>query len=109
MRYPPIVRHELVQGSSVVTRHLKRIAAHGDAFLVRQIDAAVGEGRALRNQNLGLDDIDTRGHFGNRMLDLDARIDFDEVELVGVHIEQKLDGPRADVTDAAPDGERGVA
>ena len=41
--------------------------------------------------DLRLDDVDAGDDFGHRVLDLDARVHLDEVELVGVGIEQELD------------------
>ena len=35
-------------------------------------------------------------HLGHRVLDLDARIDLDEIELAGVGVLQELDGARVD-------------
>ncbi len=48
--------------------------------------AAVGR----RQPNLGLNQIDTGDHFSNRMLNLDARVDFYKVKVV-LLIDNKLD------------------
>ena len=47
--------------------------------------------------DLRLDQIDAGDALGDGVLDLDARIDLDEVELAGVGILQELDGSRAAV------------
>src|SRR5439155_16050947 len=44
-----------------------------------------------------------------RVLHLDARVDFDEVELARVDIEEKLDRPRVDVPRLARQPQRRVA
>ena len=48
--------------------------------------------RALRDPDLRLHDIDSCYFFGNRVLDLDARIDFNEMEFARVDVHQELDG-----------------
>ena len=47
---------------------------------------------ALRDQDLRLDQVDAGDHFGDGVLDLDARVDFDEVELLGVDVVEEFDG-----------------
>src|SRR5467141_4028103 len=54
---------------------LYRVAANLDVLL------AHGQPLARGDANLLLDDVDTGDHFGHRMLDLDACIHLDEVEL----------------------------
>ena len=51
----------------------------------------LGKRRALGDSDLGLHDVDSGDLLRHRMLDLDARIDLDEVEIPRVHIHQKLD------------------
>src|SRR5882762_8403084 len=46
---------------------------------------------SLRNQNLRTNDIDARHHFRDGMLDLNARIDLDEVPLPRIDVVKKLD------------------
>src|SRR5260221_161656 len=45
----------------------------------------------LRDADLGLHQVDAGDHLRNRVLNLNARIHFDEVPLAGVHVEKKLD------------------
>ena len=47
---------------------------------------------ALRDENLGAYNVDAGDHFGNGMFHLDAGVDFDEEEFVGVNIDQEFDG-----------------
>ncbi len=42
-----------------------------------------------------LHDVDAGDFFGHRVLNLHARVHFDEVELAAVHIHQEFDGARA--------------
>ena len=57
--------------------------------------------RALGDADLRLDDVDAGDLLGHRVLDLDARIDLDEVEFAGVGIHQELDGAGADIVGGA--------
>ena len=56
---------------------------------------------AVEDVDLRLDDVDAGNLLGHRMLDLDARIDLDEVELAGVGILQELDRAGADIAGVA--------
>ncbi len=47
---------------------------------------------ALRYANLRLHQVDAGDHFGDSVLDLNARIHFDEVPLARVDVVEKLDG-----------------
>src|SRR5690606_9269267 len=44
-----------------------------------------------RDLDLAANDVDAGDHFGDGVLDLDARVDFDEVPVVGVGVDQELD------------------
>ena len=46
-----------------------------------EADLGIGQRRALGDQDLALDDVDAGDRLGDGVLDLDARVDFDEVEL----------------------------
>ena len=60
-------------------------AAVDDVFLLPRQRLAGGDA------NLPLDQVDAGDHFGDRMLDLDAGVDFDEVELA-VLVDDEFDG-----------------
>ena len=77
---------------------LDGVAVERDSVL-RFAAGRLGEGHALGDLDLGLDDVDPGHLLGHRVLDLDARIDLDEVELAGVGVHQELDGARAFVAD----------
>ncbi len=66
----------------------------------------LGQGRALGDQDLGLHDVDAGDLLGHGMLDLDARVHLDEVELLAVHIHQEFDGAGVLVADGAADLQR---
>ena len=45
---------------------------------------------ALRNQDLRAHQVDARDHLGDRVLNLDSRIHFDEIPLLRIDIEQEF-------------------
>ena len=51
-------------------------------FLFRQRHRRIVEFVTLRDENLGAHKIDAGDHFGHSVLDLNARIDFDEIQLL---------------------------
>ena len=55
--------------------------------------------RAARDFELKLHQIDARNHFRHRMFDLDARVDFHEVEVVALDIVEELDRAGVAVVD----------
>ena len=57
----------------------------------------IGKRYPLGHEDLRFDDVDPGDFFGHSMFDLDARIDFDEVKLVGIAVELKLNGTRVGV------------
>ena len=89
-----------VVGDEVVLRvlggdpALDRVAVEGDLGL-RGLAGRLGERRALGDHDLRPDDVDAGDLLGHRMLDLDARVDLDEVEGAGVAVHQELDGAGA--------------
>ncbi len=68
-----------------------------------------GQGLALGDLDLGLNDVDA-GHFlGDGMFDLNPRVHLDEVELLAVHIHQELDRAGAFIADMGADAAAKVA
>ena len=67
--------------------------------LVGEADLGVGQRLALGDQDLALDEVDAGDDLGDGVLDLDARVDLDEVELAGVGVDQELDGAGVVVAD----------
>ena len=94
---------KLFSGSSVVMRHcsawpLSRISSCARHAALRRADA-----RAVGDADLRLDEIDAGDAFGDGVLDLDARIDLDEVELAGVGVLQEFDGAGGEIVRGAAD------
>ena len=50
---------------------------------------------ALGDEDLGAHDVDAGDDLGDGVLDLDARVDFNEIPVVGFRIEEEFDGARA--------------
>ena len=67
-----------------------------DIFLPRHAAVARADARAAGDADLRLDQVDAGHHLGDGVLDLDARIDFDEIKLASVGVLQEFD--RAGVT-----------
>ena len=82
-----------------------------NAALNRSVPVGVGDARpgsrielfTPRDADLPLDEIGAGHHFGHRVLDLQPRVHFQEVE-GAVFVEQKLDRSRARVVDLAGNG-----
>ena len=78
------------------------------AGLVAEADFGVAEPTPLRNQDLAFDDIVAGDLFGDGVLDLDARVDLDEVKIAAVGVHEKFDGGGVVQADGAADGQGGV-
>ena len=97
------VRHEVVLRVFCRDAALDGHAVAGDVRLALDADLWIGEGIALGDEDLRLDDIDVRDGLGDRVLDLDARVDFDEVEVFLILVREELDGAGIDVADVLHD------
>ena len=106
MRDASMVGHEVVGG--ILGRHaaLNGKAGRGDGLLRSQADFGIGKGKPLGDEDLRLHDVDSRHLFGDGVLDLNPRIDLDEIELARVGIDQEFDRSRVLVTEFPADGER---
>ena len=99
-RRPAVGGDAAVVGDEVVLRilggdpGLDRVAVEPDVGLARR-SGRLGDGRTFGDQDLGADDVDAGDFLGHGMLDLDARVDLDEVEGAGVAVHQELDGAGA--------------
>ncbi len=62
-----------------------------DNLALRGRTGGFGQGFAFRQQYLRADNINACDFFGDRMLDLNAGIYLDEVEIFRFHIHEKLD------------------
>lgn len=63
-----------------------------DFVLGWEIDLRAVQGVAHGDLDLSADDVDAGDHFCDGVLDLDAGIDFDEVPLLAVEVDEELDG-----------------
>src|SRR6266481_5860517 len=82
------------------------MAVDADLFLARYPAFRGAYPRAAGDLDLRLDQIDPGHAFGDGVLHLDARVDFDEIELAGVGVLQELDGAGGAIAHRAADLER---
>src|SRR5690606_2336367 len=100
-----IVGHAAVVGHEVVRRVFGRYPAlkgktgEPNIFLLREADLGIAERDAVGDENLRLHNIDSGDLLGHRVLDLDARVDLDEVEIPRIAVDEELDSPRVFITD----------
>ncbi len=85
------------------------MAVEPDVGLRRHAGFRRADGGALQDVDLRLDDVDAGDLLGDRVLDLDARIDLDEVEFAGIGIHQELDRAGADIAGRLGDLQRVAA
>ena len=104
-----VIRHEIVGGVFRRDPTLDGISSGLHRVLRGQADLRIGERKSLGDEDLGFDDIGARDLFGHRVLDLDSRIDLDEVEIAGVGVDQEFDCARVFVSQLPSDGQGGVA
>ncbi len=105
----PVIRGEVLRGIFRRDAALQSGAEELNVVLLGQRERRLVQLRALCDQNLALHDVDAGDYFGYRVFDLDARIHFDEVELLGIGIDEELDGPGVVVAGGAHEAHRGVA
>jgi hypothetical protein len=89
-------------------------ALHGDAagfdvILPGDVQRRLVELVALSDEDLAFHQIDAGDHFGDGVLDLDARVDLDEEEIAAVDVEQEFDRSRGLVFDGFAEADGGVA
>ena len=72
---------------------------HG--LLCRQVNLRIGKRLALGDQDLALDEVDIRDNLGDRVLDLDPRVNLDEIEGPRVDVDQEFDRTGVFVPDVA--------
>ncbi len=92
-----IVGDEVLLGIFGGDAALQRVAVQPDVLLRRHARFRRADGKAVEDVDLRLDDVDAGHLLGDGVLDLDARIDLDEVEFAGVGILQELDRAGADI------------
>ena len=89
---PAVIRGEVV--GRVFRRHtgLYRVPVGADRGLVAEADFRVAERRALRDENLRLDEVVPGDDLRDRVFDLNPRVDLDEIKRAGLDIDEELDG-----------------
>ena len=109
----PVGRDAAVVGDEVAIGIFGRDAAlHGHAAALDRCPArGMPTGGSCSvwpcgDEDLAAHQVDAGDHFGDRVLDLDARVDLDEEELAAVDVEQELDRARAAVVDRAAQARR---
>ena len=100
----PIGGDAAIIGNEVVFRIFRRDAAlqrvAGEANVLLLGNASFLEAAdplAFGDPDLRLDDVEAGHDLRHRMLDLDARIDLDEIKFAGVGVDQEFDGSGADI------------
>ena len=88
---------------------LHRVAVQADVGLRRHAACRIADRGPFRDADLRLDDVDAGHCLGDRVLDLYARIDLDEVELAGVGVLQELDRACIQVTNGPADAQAELA
>ena len=87
-----VIGHEVVGRILGGDAALQRVAVERDLVLRGQIHFGAVQFEALGDLNLAAHQVDAGDHFGDGVLHLNARIDFDEEPLAGIGVHQELDG-----------------
>ncbi len=98
-----VVRDEVLLGVFRRDAALQGVTVEDDLLLRRHAGRGRADRGAFQDVDLRLDDVDAGHLLGDGVLDLDARIDLDEIEGTGVRIHQELDRARAVVVGGVAD------
>src|SRR5260370_27263987 len=95
-------REEIVVGIFGIEAHFHGVAAGRDGF--------PGEGETVTggDGDLEFDEVEAGDLFSDGMLDLQARVDFQEIK-IEMSVDEKFDGPGVDVAGGAREAHGGVA
>ena len=104
-----VVGHEIVLRILGGDAALQGVRVDADVVLRRHAALRRADARAGGDADLRLDEIDAGDALGDRVLDLDARVDLDEIEPAGVGVLQELDRAGGAVVHGAADLERRLA
>ncbi len=104
-----VVRHELVFRVFRGDPALDGVAVARNVRLLRHVHFRTVQGVSLRDEDLRADEIEAGDHFGDGVLDLDARVHLDEEPLVLVEVVKEFDGAGVVVTNLAGDAGRRLA
>ncbi len=78
---------------------LDGVAIAGNVFLGGNADLGLVKFVALGDENLGANEVDAGDAFGHGVLDLNARVHFDEEPLLGIHVVEEFDGAGVVIAD----------
>ena len=107
-RKTTIIGREAVRGVFGCHPALDREPVHLHRRLIAEADLRVGQFHTLRDQNLRANDVVAGDDFRDGMFDLNSRVDFDEVKLIGVCIVKEFDRARVVEADRAADLNCGI-
>ena len=105
----PVIGHEVglrILGGDAA---LDGMAIEPDVVLRRHARGRRADLGALGQADLRLDDIDAGDLLGDRVLDLNPRVDLDEVEAALIHVHQELDRAGAEISDVTGETQRRLA
>ena len=108
MHHATIVGHEVVSGILSGDPALQRESICLDRVLAAKPDGFVRQWKPLSDHDLRFHNVDTGNFFSDRVLYLDSRVHFDEVELVRVGINEKLNGAGVLIADLFTDRDGSV-
>src|SRR5262249_34127610 len=102
-RYPSVVRNEIVLGVLRCDPALQRVCADPNLRLGRHAAFGGPDPCATGDPDLRFDQVDARRALGDRVLYLNARIDFNEIEMARVGILKEFNRPGVEVAGRTPD------
>jgi len=108
-RQAAVIGDEMVLGVFGGDAALDGVAARFDFVLRGDVDRRLVKLMALRDEDLGLDDIESGDDFGDGVLDLDAGVDLDEIEFVAVEIKKEFDGAGVAISRGGAQAHGGLA
>ena len=105
----PVIGRELVFRVLSCDPALNGAADARHLLLRRQMDLRAAQGAPLRDQYLRAHQVHPRDYFGDGVLDLDARVDFDEKPAAPVQVVEELDSAGVVVLDGPGQGHSRLA
>ena len=103
-----VIRDKIIRGVFRRYTALKCIAVERNVLLLGEMHLGTVQRMPLSHEDLRADDVNTCNDLGDRVLDLHARIHFDEIELAGIDVDQELDGSGVEVAGLASDSDRSL-
>ncbi len=106
---PDRLAHDAGRGGEVAGRVLGVDAALDGGAGEPHVFLTEAEALALGDPDLLLDQVDAADRLGDRMLDLDAGVHLQKIELAAVGIDQEFDGAGAAVVEVLGEADAGFA